>query len=238
MKQRIILAVCSASLVVGCATNDAKRVYQREMASQGLIPYNPPQGNPTGAYDWYQYGPGIIVRPADGRNVTTANTLIGEQGVNRAKERITYYGLFSGKRYSKNSIDLTGSLAAAGGAVKAAEATLNAEGIRASEIEFLNPRISKPYSISYMRNRLKAAWSHLDEPTIKELNSGKAVVAHDVIIADGLRFHFNKSTSGSVSGDVTLTTAQKLALAAKGISTFDGGIDVKQPCFVAFRKLD
>lgn len=238
MKRTPIIALLAAMLLSACATNPAKKEYQRQMASQGLIPYSPPQGNPIGAYDWHQYGPGTIVRVKDGRYVTSADEIIGEQGVNLSKERITYFPLFSGQTYKKGSFDLTGSLAAANSAVKVAEATISGQGVRATGIEFINPRISKPYAISRMRRALTKAWNGLDKETIKELNSGKSVVVHDVVIADGLRFHFNKSKEIIASGTVTLTTAQKLALNAKGISTFDGGIEVKQPVFVAFRKLD
>ncbi len=237
LKSNCLLAF-SACLVTSCSNPDVATIYKKQLQSQNVTAYNPPQGNPASQNSWWQYGPGSIIQVSDGVNVVTADDMLAPIVLRDAMTEHGSYGLITQNSKYENGLQLSGSLGAASGSLQTAKAELGVERDENIEIQFINPRLSRPRSIGFMEQRLLEKWSSMRPRDKAGILSGELIFVHDVVIADGVKYNFKRTDSTNTKLDVVLTEEQKASLAQKGVRTHNNGILLEQPFFVGYSPLN
>lgn len=240
IKQQTIALLAIVAVLTSCVQSPqtSQGAYEKDLLTQGISAYNPPQGDTEDKNSWYQYGPGAIVDGTSGRCIVTADDMLAGVVLSDAKNNRQVFGLTNSKTSFANGLTLTGSFAAASDSLKVAESEIGVSGDTDVEIEFLNPRLSRPRSIGFMEDRLIDKWSQLRPRDRAGLLSGNLVFVNEAIVADGLKYNFTKKRENNAKVEVELTSAQKVSLEGKGIKTHKSGIIVNQPFFVGYRPVN
>jgi hypothetical protein len=226
-----------AVLACGCASNPVPGAFQKEIGTQGYASFNQPIGDPHNPNDWNKFGPGATLRRKMQTYYYPAKTLIGDQGVQDAMnpQNASPVRLFSGKRVSGYDLDGKGGWTL--DAVNQIAGAIQLKSVTNVDIQFGKAWLANPKSEGELHQALKSAAKDMDESARIALRKGQFVVVQNAVFADSVRYYFKQSKEGGGSAAYKLSGQEVVSLQAKGYKVVDGGVEVDQPCFIAFTPL-